>query len=72
VGNYLEVNEMCEFNVILNDQVVFKDVIYVKVDRDKVVVRDILGDLKVFEDSKIIEVNVKTARLVLASKKGLS
>jgi predicted RNA-binding protein len=57
---------MCEFNVILNGQTQFKDVIYAKVDSDKVTVKNILGGAKEFAGCKIVEVDVPNARLVLS------
>lgn len=57
---------MCEFNVILNGQTQFKDVIYAKVDSEKVIVKNILGEAKEFKGYKIIEVDVPNARLVLS------
>jgi predicted RNA-binding protein len=56
---------MCEFNVILNGKVQFKDVIYAKQEASKVVVKDIMGAVKEFEGCKILEVDVPNARLVL-------
>jgi predicted RNA-binding protein len=58
---------MCEFNVILNGKIQFKDVIYAKVDGDNVTVKNILGEAKEFKGYKIAEVDVNTARLVLAT-----
>jgi predicted RNA-binding protein len=58
---------MCEFNVILNGKVEFKDVIYSKVEGAKVVVKNILGEAKEFENCKIIEVDVNFTRLVLSA-----
>jgi predicted RNA-binding protein len=60
---------MCEFNVVLNGKVQFKDVIYAKVESGKVVVRDVLGEVKTFDNCTIAEVDVNSARLVLASVK---
>lgn len=60
---------MCEFNVIVNGEVVFKDAVYAKKEGDKVIVKDILGESKEFEKYEILEVNVKTTRLVLNSIK---
>lgn len=57
---------MCEFNVILNGQTQFKDVIYAKVDSDKVTVKNILGEAKEYKGCKIIEVDVPNARLILS------
>jgi len=58
---------MCEFNVSLGGKVVFKDAIYAKVDGNKVILKDVLGVSKVFEDCKIVEIDVNLERLVLSS-----
>jgi len=60
---------MCEFNIIFNGQVQFKDVIYVKVEGDNVTVKNILGEAKEFKNSRIVEVDVNSTRLVLAALK---
>ena len=60
---------MCEFNVILNGKVQFKDVIYSKVDGDKVVVKNIMGEAREFPNCRIAEVDVPNTRLVLNSLK---
>jgi predicted RNA-binding protein len=60
---------MCEFNVILNDKIQFKDVIYAKIEGDNVIVKNILGEVKEFQGCKIVEVDVNLARLVLVSLK---
>jgi len=60
---------MCEFNVILNGRVQFKDVIYSKVDGDKVVVKNIMGEAREFPNCRIAEVDVPNTRLVLNSLK---
>jgi predicted RNA-binding protein len=60
---------MCEFNVILNGKVQFKDVIYSKIDGDNVIVKNILGEAKEFKNCKIIEVDVNSTRLVLSAIK---
>ena len=57
---------MCEFSVLLKNRNVFKDAIYAKVDGSKVIVRDVLGDSRVFENCKIAEVDVSSERLVLS------
>lgn len=57
---------MCEFNVILNGKVEFKDVIYAKVDGDNVTVKSILGQTKEFKNCKVQEIDVNSARLVLS------
>jgi predicted RNA-binding protein len=60
---------MCEFNVILNGKVQFKDVIYSKVDGDKVVVKNIMGEAREFPNCRIAEVDVPNTRLILNSLK---
>jgi len=57
---------MCEFNVILNGESQFKDVVYAKVEGDNVTVKNILGEAKEFKDCKIVEVDVNSERLFLA------
>lgn len=58
---------MCEFNVILNGETQFKDVIYAKFEGDSVTVKNILGEVKEFKNCKIVEVDVNFARLVLSA-----
>ncbi|TET63726.1 CooT family nickel-binding protein [Candidatus Bathyarchaeota archaeon] len=58
---------MCEFTVILSEEVVFKDAVYAKMESNNVVVRDVLGESKDFKNCKIIEVDVNSTRLVLSS-----
>jgi len=59
---------MCEFTVILNGKTVFKDVVFARVERGKVVVRNVLGESKEFKDCNITEVDVNSTRLVLSSQ----
>lgn len=56
---------MCEFNVILNGKTEFRDVIYAKVEADKVTVKNILGQAREFSGYRIAEVDVPNTRLVL-------
>lgn len=56
---------MCEFNVIINGKIQFKDVIYTKVDGDNVSVKNIMGEAKEFKGFRIVEVDVPNTRLVL-------
>lgn len=58
---------MCEFDVFVKGEVVFEDAIYVKVDGNKVILKGVLGVSKVFEDCKIVEIDVNSERLVLSS-----
>lgn len=56
---------MCEFKVFLEDEKVMEDVIYAKVESGGVVLRDILGETKIFENRSIEEVNVFSTKLIL-------
>jgi predicted RNA-binding protein len=59
--------EMCEFNVLINGETVFKDAVYAKVNGNKVILKDVLGVSKEIENCKIVEVDVNSERLVLSS-----
>jgi len=58
---------MCEFTVILDGKTVFKDAVYAKMESNKIVVKDVLGESKEFRNCKITEVDVNSTRLVLSS-----
>ena len=58
---------MCEFNVILNGETVFKDVVYAKNEGNNVVVKSVLGETREFKNCKITEVNVNTTKLFLTA-----
>jgi len=60
---------MCEFTVILDGEAVFKDAVYVKTKSNNVIVKDVLGESKEFENCQIVEVDVTSTRLVLSSIK---
>lgn len=57
---------MCEFNVIIDGKIQFRDVIYTKVENDNVIVKNIMGEAKEFKGYKIVEVDVPNTRLVLS------
>ncbi len=57
---------MCEFNVIVDGKVQFRDVIYSKVDGAVVTVRNIMGEAKEFKGFKIVEIDVPNTKLVLS------
>lgn len=59
--------EMCEFNVLLNGKVVFREVIYAKAEENKVILKDVLGVSKVLKGCRIVEVDVGSERLVLST-----
>jgi predicted RNA-binding protein len=56
---------MCEFNVIIDGKIQFRDVINIKVDGENVTVKNILGQAQEFKGYKILEVDVPNTRLVL-------
>lgn len=58
---------MCEFKVILDGKIVFKEVVYAKMESNKIILRDVLGESREFKKCKIVEVDVNSTRLVLSS-----
>ncbi|HML03682.1 MAG TPA: hypothetical protein VK487_09995 [Candidatus Bathyarchaeia archaeon] len=60
---------MCEFDVIVNGRVAFKDAVYAKMERNDVTVKNVIGETRKFEKCKIVEVDVNSTRLVLSSSK---
>jgi predicted RNA-binding protein len=58
---------MCEFTVILDGKAVFKDVVFAKLESNKVVVKNVLGQSKEFRNCKITEIDVNSTRLILSS-----
>jgi predicted RNA-binding protein len=60
-------SKMCEFNVILNGKTLFRDVVYAKAEGNNVIAKSVLGEAKEFKNCKIIEVDVNSTRLVLAT-----
>ena len=56
---------MCEFRVFLDGEQIAEDVIYAKVEGQRVTIRDILSQPLVLENVKIVEINVTSTRLVL-------
>ena len=59
------VSEMCEFKVFLGDEEIMRDVIYAREEGGKVILRDVLGETKIVEGAKILEVDVSAVRLLL-------
>jgi predicted RNA-binding protein len=58
---------MCEFKVILDGKLVFKDAVYAKMESNNVIVGDVIGESRDFRNCKIVEVDVNSTRLVLSS-----
>ncbi len=61
-----EGKKVCEFTVELEGEAVYKGAVYVKAEGTKITVKDVLGVTKVFENCRIVEVDVGTERLVLS------
>ena len=59
---------MCEFKATLDGKSVFDDVVYAKLEGDRVILRDVLGETREFKNCEIIEVDVNLTRLILSSK----
>lgn len=59
---------MCEFKVFLDGEKVFEDAIYVESRGGRITLKNILGETKELENCQIIEVNVASERMVLASR----
>jgi predicted RNA-binding protein len=56
---------MCELKVLKKNEVVFENAVYAKVEGTKVIVRDVLGVTKTFENCDIGEVDISKERLLL-------
>jgi predicted RNA-binding protein len=56
---------MCEFKVYLDGKKIFQDVIYARVDGNDLVLRDVLGEVQKVTDSRVVEIDVSSARLVI-------
>ncbi|MCK4478660.1 CooT family nickel-binding protein [Candidatus Bathyarchaeota archaeon] len=54
--------------MFLNKEIVYRDAVYVKHEGNKVLLKDVLGITKTIENCKIVEVDVGSERLVLASE----
>lgn len=61
---------MCEFKVFLEGELIFEDVVYARLESNRVVLVNVLGVSKVVENCVIVEVDVPRERLVLSRLKG--
>jgi len=61
---------MCEFKVFLDGLKVAEDVVYVKQENGRLILRDIIGNTHTLDDAEIIEVDVLSTRLVLSHRQG--
>jgi len=60
---------MCELKVVIDEAVVFENVVYAKTVENNVVVKDIMGNSKTFKNHIITEVNIPKVLLVLSPTK---
>jgi predicted RNA-binding protein len=60
---------MCEFNIILDGQKVFSDVISAKTAGNTVIVKTYLGEFKEYKNVKITQIDIPTTKLVLETIK---
>ena len=58
---------MCELKIILDGAVVFENAIYAKAINNNVLVKDIMGKSKEFQNQRIVEVNIAHEQLILSS-----
>jgi len=56
---------MCEFTVFLEGEKVFEDAVFCRVESGELLLKDILGQSKLFSKCHIVEVNVVTEKIVL-------
>jgi len=56
---------MCEFKVFLDGKEVFQDVIYVKMEGNNLILRDVIGVSRSIPNSKIVEIDVASEKIVL-------
>lgn len=54
---------------MINGKTVFKDAVYAKSDGNRIIVKDILGDIKEFQNYKITELKINTQQLILLAIK---
>jgi len=59
---------MCEFKVTLDGEKIMEDVIYVKKEKDKIILRDIISNEKQVSNAEIVEVSVLNTMLVLETR----
>jgi predicted RNA-binding protein len=57
---------MCEFKILKEGKLVFKDAIYAKAEGENITVKDVLGVAETFKKCTITEVDVGSERLVLS------
>jgi predicted RNA-binding protein len=56
---------MCEFKVFLEGKEVFQDVVYVRMEGKTLILRDVMGVTRSIPNSKIVEIDVASEKLVV-------
>lgn len=56
---------MCEFDVMLDGEKVFEEAIYLRREKEKLLIRNILGEERKLDDVKIKEIDVSKEKLTL-------
>ena len=56
---------MCEFKVFLEGKEVFQDVVYVRMEGNNLILRDVMGVTRSIPNSKIVEIDVASEKLIL-------
>lgn len=59
---------MCEFNVLLDDEMVARDVTYARNENGVTLLWDIIGQVKRYENVEIVEVNVNSHTIKLRAR----
>lgn len=59
---------MCEFKVLLDDEMVARDVTYARNENGVTILWDIIGQVKRYENVEIVEVNVKSQTIKIHSR----
>ena len=56
---------MCELKIIIENKTVFENAIYAKVTENKVIIQNLLGQTKEFQNHTITEVDITKQHLIL-------
>ena len=56
---------MCEFKVLLDGKEIFQDVIYVKLEGNSLILRDVMGAVRNIPNVRIAEIDVSSEKLIL-------
>jgi predicted RNA-binding protein len=62
---------MCELTAFLHKDIVYRNVVYAKIEEQELVLGNALGAEKRIKHCRIVEVDMISKRLVLSSKQGV-